>query len=57
MNGVNWVTKMVSRLQTPARGETSVRTHQEADITTNEHKVSFGSIVLKKSSVARGEVH
>jgi len=34
--------KMASRLQTQARRRAAVRTHQEADITTIEHKVSFG---------------
>jgi hypothetical protein len=38
---------MASRLQTQARRRASVWTHQEADITTIEHKVSFGSIATK----------
>jgi hypothetical protein len=46
---------MASRLQTQARRRASVWTHQEADITTIEHKVSFGSIVLKKPLVIIGE--
>ena len=45
MNGVNWVTKMAALLvlQIQARRRASVWAHQEADITTIEHKVSFGS--------------
>jgi hypothetical protein len=35
--------KTASRLQTQARRRTSVWTHREADITTIEHRVSFGS--------------
>jgi hypothetical protein len=34
---------MASRLQIQARRRASVWAHQEADITTIEHKVSFGS--------------
>ena len=60
--------KMASRLQTQARRRASVWAHQEADITTIEHKVSFGYyrtsdgvtstsafhwIVLKKSKIER----
>jgi len=39
---------MASRLQTQARR----RAHQEADITTIEHKVSFGSFATERDCLA-----
>jgi hypothetical protein len=45
--------KMASHLQTQARRRASAWTPQEADITTIEHKVSFGSNATGPGNLAR----